>query len=168
MIDSALDRPDAAVDHPNVMVFPPVILLSALVLACALQWPVPLGWIAELDRGWRFGSGTFFVMAGLLTTSAGRRALLRHGTNINPSLPTTTLVTEGVFGLIRNPLYVGMSAALCGIALIFALDWLLLLILPSCVVLHFAVVRREERYLERKFGEAYRRYKEHVPRYLPG
>jgi len=78
------------------------------------------------------------------------------------------LVTEGVFGLIRNPLYVGMSAALCGIALIFALDWLSLLILPSCVVLHFAVVRREERYLERKFGEAYRRYKERVPRYLPG
>jgi protein-S-isoprenylcysteine O-methyltransferase Ste14 len=168
MTDSALDRPDAAVDHPNVMVFPPVILLSALVLAWALQWLVPLGWIAEFDRGWRFGSGTFFVMAGLLTTSAGRRALLRHGTNINPSLPTTTLVTEGVFGLIRNPLYVGMSAALCGIALIFALDWLLLLILPSCVVLHFAVVRREERYLERKFGEAYRRYKERVPRYLPG
>ena len=168
MTDSALDRPDAAVDHPNVMVFPPVILLSALVLACALQWPVPLGWIAEFDRGWRFGSGTFFVMAGLLTTSAGRRALLRHGTNINPSLPTTTLVTEGVFGLIRNPLYVGMSAALCGIALIFALDWLLLLIVPSCVVLHFAVVRREERYLERKFGEVYRRYKERVPRYLPG
>jgi protein-S-isoprenylcysteine O-methyltransferase Ste14 len=168
MTDSALDRPDAAVDHPNVMVFPPVILLSALVLACALQWPVPLGWIAEFDRGWRFGSGTFFVIAGLLTTSAGRRALLRHGTNINPSLPTTTLVTEGVFGLIRNPLYVGMSAALCGIALIFALDWLLLLIVPSCVVLHFAVVRREERYLERKFGEAYRRYKERVPRYLPG
>jgi protein-S-isoprenylcysteine O-methyltransferase Ste14 len=168
MTDSALDRPDAAVDHPNVMVFPPVILLSTLVLACALQWPVPLGWIAEFDRGWRFGLGTFIVMAGLLTTSAGRRALLRHGTNVNPSLPTTTLVTEGVFGLIRNPLYVGMSAALCGIALIFALDWLLLLILPSCVVLHFAVVRREERYLERKFGEAYRRYKERVPRYLPG
>jgi len=68
----------------------------------------------------------------------------------------------------RNPLYVGVSAALCGIALIFALDWLLLLIIPSCVILHFAVVRREELYLERKFGEAYRRYKARVPRYLLG
>jgi protein-S-isoprenylcysteine O-methyltransferase Ste14 len=35
-------------------------------------------------------------------------------------------------------------------------------------VLHFAVVTREERYLERKFGDAYRRYKERVPRYLLG
>jgi protein-S-isoprenylcysteine O-methyltransferase Ste14 len=81
---------------------------------------------------------------------------------------TTTLVTDGVFGHTRNPLYVGVSVALCGIALIFDLDWVILLIVPSCVFLHFAVVRREERYLERKFGDAYRLYKERVPRYFAG
>jgi protein-S-isoprenylcysteine O-methyltransferase Ste14 len=58
--------------------------------------------------------------------------------------------------------------ALCGIALIFDLDWVLLLIVPSSVFLHFAVVRREERYLEQKFGDAYRRYKTRVPRYFAG
>jgi protein-S-isoprenylcysteine O-methyltransferase Ste14 len=58
--------------------------------------------------------------------------------------------------------------ALCGIALIFALDWLLLLIVPSWVVLHFGVVRREEIYLEQKFGDLYRRYRERVPRYVAG
>jgi protein-S-isoprenylcysteine O-methyltransferase Ste14 len=79
---------------------------------------------------------------------------------------TTALVTDGIFRRTRNPLYVGVSVALCGIALIFALDWMLVLIVPSCVILHFAVVRREESYLEGKFGEAYRRYKERVPRYL--
>jgi protein-S-isoprenylcysteine O-methyltransferase Ste14 len=69
---------------------------------------------------------------------------------------------------ICNPLYVGVSVALCGVALIFALDWILLLILPACVILHFAVVRCEEFYLEQKFGDAYRRYKERVPRYFAG
>ena len=121
-----------------------------------------------LQDRWRVGAGAFTVFVGLLTTSAGRRALLRHGTNVNPKQPTTVLVTEGVFARTRNPLYVGVSVALGGIALIFALDWLLLLIIPSCVILHFAVVRREELYLERKFGEAYRRYKARVPRYLLG
>jgi protein-S-isoprenylcysteine O-methyltransferase Ste14 len=32
-------------------------------------------------------------------------------------------------------------------------------------VLHFGVVLREERYLEQKFGDDYRRYKKSVPRY---
>ena len=107
-------------------------------------------------------------MSSSVTTSAGRRALIRGGTNVNPSLPTTRLVTDGVFGHTRNPLYVGISVALCGIALIFDLDWVLLLIVPSSVFLHFAVVRREERYLEQKFGDAYRRYKTRVPRYFAG
>jgi len=41
-----------------------------------------------------------------------------------------------------------LSVALCGVALVFSLDWMLILILPAFVILHFAVVVREERYLE--------------------
>ena len=52
-----------------------------------------------------------------------------------------------------------------GIALVFALDWLLLLIVPSLLVLHFGVVKREEEYLERKFGDRYRIYRSNVARY---
>jgi protein-S-isoprenylcysteine O-methyltransferase Ste14 len=159
---------EAALDHPDVVVFPPVIPLATLVMACVLQWLLPLGWIAGIDTPIRIGVGAIIVLSGLITTSAGRRALMRAGTNVNPLQPTTALVTDGIFGRTRNPLYVGILFALCGIALIFDLDWVLLLILPSCLLLHFAVVRREERYLEREFGEVYRRYKERVPRYLPG
>jgi protein-S-isoprenylcysteine O-methyltransferase Ste14 len=168
MTHATVDGPDAAPDRPDVIVFPPVIPLATLAIACALQWLAPLGWVANFDQGWRIGAGAFTIFVGLLTTSAGRRALLRHGTNVNPMQRATVLVTKGVFGRTRNPLYVGVSVALCGIALIFALDWLLPLMIPSCVILHFAVVRPEEFYLERKFGEAYRRYKARVPRYLLG
>jgi protein-S-isoprenylcysteine O-methyltransferase Ste14 len=45
---------------------------------------------------------------------------------------------------------------------------MLILIFPACVILHFAVVVREERYLEQKFGDAYRHYKARVPRYFAG
>lgn len=159
---------DAALDRAKFIIFPPVIPYSTLAIACVLQWLDPLGLILHIDRGWRIWLGLLVAFAGIAIMSAGRRALLRHGTNINPLRPTTALVTDGVFRRTRNPLYVGVSVALCGIALIFALDWMLILILPACVILHFAVVRREELYLEQKFGDAYRRYKENVPRYFAG
>lgn len=121
MTCATVDCPDAAPDRPDVIVFPPVIPLATLAIAGALQWLAPLGWIADFDQGWRIGAGAFTVFVGLLTTSAGRRALLRHGTNVNPKQPTIVLVTEGVFARSRNPLYVGVSVALCGIALIHSI-----------------------------------------------
>ncbi len=159
---------ESARDRPDVLVFPPAIPLTTLVTACLLQWLEPLGWIANIEMPLRIGLGAVVMVSGLITTFAGRRALVRHGTNVNPSMPTTALVTDGIFGRTRNPLYVGISIALCGLALVFDIDWVLLLMLPSCFFLHFAVVRREENYLEQKFGEAYRRYRERVPRYLLG
>lgn len=159
---------EATFDRPDIVVFPPVIPLAMLAIACVLQWLVPLGWIAGLASPVRFGIGAVIALSGLVTTSAGRRALLKNGTNISPLQPAVRLVTDGVFGYTRNPLYVGVSVALCGLALILDLDWILLLIVPSFLLLHFAVVRREERYLEQKFGDAYRHYKARVPRYFAG
>jgi protein-S-isoprenylcysteine O-methyltransferase Ste14 len=156
----------ASPDRPDIIVFPPVIPLVTLVISCVLQWLMPLGWIAEIDPAWRIMSGGIIFIAGLLVTIAARQTLVRHGTNVNPLHPTTVLVTDGMFRRTRNPLYVGIMVTQVAVALVFALDWLLLLIVPNWVILHFAVVLREERYLERKFGDAYRRYRTRVPRYM--
>jgi protein-S-isoprenylcysteine O-methyltransferase Ste14 len=159
---------DAAPDRAKFVIFPPVIPYSTLAIAGILQWLEPLGLVAHIERDLRIWLGLLVVVVGMAIMFAGHRALLRHGTNINPLRPTTALVTDGVFRHTRNPLYVGISVALCGVALIFSLDWMLILILPACILLHFAVVVREEHYLEQKFGDAYRRYKARVPRYFAG
>ena len=96
---------------------------------------------------------------------ATRRAFDEAGTNIRPDMPTTALVTSGLFTHARNPAYQGGSLALLGLALMLGSDWIVLLMVPALLLLHYGVVLREERYLEQKFGEAYRRYKEAVPRY---
>jgi protein-S-isoprenylcysteine O-methyltransferase Ste14 len=155
-----------APDRADFIIFPPVIPYSTLAIACLLQWLEPLGLLAQVGPSLRIVAGTVLFAAGAALMLAGHRAMSRHGTNVNPLRPATALVTDGVFRHTRNPLYVGISIAFCGLALVFALDWELVLIVPACILLHFAVVRREESYLERKFGEAYRRYKERAPRYL--
>jgi protein-S-isoprenylcysteine O-methyltransferase Ste14 len=153
-------------DHPDVLVFPPLIIAGTLVAALFLQWLCPLDVISQIGAGARIALGAFLIVAGAAVTVGGRLALMRHGTNVNPQQPTTALVTSGVYGWTRNPMYTGVAPIMVGVALVFALDWLIILIVPSYCILHFAVVQREERYLEQKFGDEYRRYRVHVPRYI--
>lgn len=152
-------------DHPQVIIFPPVILAATIALGVAFQWLLPTNQLANVGLVWRVTLGISFMFAGVLLAATGRRSLVRLGTNVSPLQPTTALATDGIYKRTRNPLYCGGTLVMVGIAFVFALDWLFLLIVPSMVVLHFGVVMREEQYLERKFGDLYREYKVQVPRY---
>lgn len=153
-------------DRPRLVVFPPLILLAVLVLSIALQWLVPLGLLTRFDQTWRTVGGGLVLLVGVLITQAGARALLRRGTNVNPMRPALALTTDGVYRWTRNPMYVGGLPLMLGLAIVFALDWLPLFMVPASFLLHFGVVRREEQYLDEKFGDDYRGYKARVPRYL--
>lgn len=157
--------PKSSTDHPKVIVFPPIILATTIALGSVLQWLWPIGLLATAIQTWRIPVEVAVILAGVLLAATGRRALVRLGTNVSPLQPTTALATDGVFGWTRNPLYSGGMLVIFGIALVFALDLLLLLIVPSLLVLHFGVVKREEEYLERKFGDRYRIYRSNVARY---
>jgi protein-S-isoprenylcysteine O-methyltransferase Ste14 len=62
-------------------------------------------------------------------------------------------------------MYVALILIVAGIAIALGSDWTLVLLVPAALILHFGVVRREERYLAEKFGETYHAYMRRVPRY---
>jgi protein-S-isoprenylcysteine O-methyltransferase Ste14 len=155
------ERPDIA----GVIVFPPLIPLIVLAIGVPADWLVPLGWLDRIPLAVRAAVGLALAVGGLWIMQSGRAYMRRIGTNVRPTQPTLVLATEGVFAHTRNPLYLGALLALLGIILGFGLEWALVLFILSLPVLHYGVVRREERYLERKFAEAYLRYKARVPRY---
>jgi protein-S-isoprenylcysteine O-methyltransferase Ste14 len=161
---SAMIEP--ARDNPGVLVFPPLIPLTNLLLGIALDWLAPLGVLARLRPVPRIAVGGAACLVGLAMMIAARRAFRRGGTNAVPSKPALALLTTGIFAWTRNPMYVGGGFLLIGIALVFALDWVPLLYVPSLLLLHFGIIRREERYLERKFGGDYLTYKARVGRYV--
>src|SRR4051812_46408776 len=155
-------------DRTNFIVFPPLLLLATIGFAPVLQWLWPLGVLTGLSQQWRIPVGAALVLLGIALSALGRHALFARGTNVNPLRPALALATDGIFQWIRNPMYVGGGSLMVGLALAFAIDWLPLLMIPSGLLLHFGIERREERYLIGKFGDEYRRYCAMVPRYILG
>ncbi len=152
-------------DVPGVIVFPPLIPLTVLVVGVLLDWLIPLNFLATIPFAIRVVVGLALFALGLASAIVGSRAFKRIGTNVNPMQPALALAGEGIFAHLRNPMYVGTGLGVLGIAIAFALEWTLFALVVGALVMHFGVVKREERYLERKFGDDYRRYKASVPRY---
>jgi protein-S-isoprenylcysteine O-methyltransferase Ste14 len=152
-------------DHANVVIFPPVLLLATIAFGIILDAFFPLGVLAKLPFVTRLVAGAILLVLGASLLISSRLAFGKAGTNIRPDMPTTALVTSGLFAHVRNPVYQGGSIALLGLALMLASDWIVILMVPMLLLIHYGVVLREESYLERKFGETYRRYKASVPRY---
>jgi protein-S-isoprenylcysteine O-methyltransferase Ste14 len=96
----------------------------------------------------------------------GRRTLVAGGTNVDPSLPSTVIVTAGPYRFSRNPLYVGLALVYLGLTVALDTWWGIVLLALVLIVMHLGVIQREERYLAQKFGDHYRQYRAAVRRYL--
>lgn len=118
-----------------------------------LPWPVRLAGVAVAGAG-----GAFALWS---------RAAM--GAAFAPTLadpPTDAPVTRGPFQVVRHPFYVGAWLVLAGAVLAFD-SRLTLAVLAVETVLIGVLARREERHLERRFGEAYLVYAHRVPRFVP-
>ncbi len=150
-------------DKPGVVIRPPLLYAGALVLVIVLRlfWPLK---IFVTWAGWWFGP--FLIGIGIALAIWGRRNMQAKGTNIDPTRPVTVVVTSGPFRFSRNPLYMALTFLYVGLTLCLNTGWGFVLLVPLAIVMHYGVVRREERYLENKFGETYRQYHFKVRRYL--
>jgi protein-S-isoprenylcysteine O-methyltransferase Ste14 len=153
-------------DTAGVIAPPPLMALAVVVIGLVLDWLLPAYVLrVALPFSVRIVIGVLLMAAGGALAFAARRHFGHVGTEVKPWRPSTVLVTDGVFGRLRNPMYVGMTGLLIGLSIVLAADWMLVMTIVLVPVLHFGVVRREERYLEVKFGDAYRAYMARVPRY---
>jgi protein-S-isoprenylcysteine O-methyltransferase Ste14 len=153
-------------DTAGVIAPPPLIALAAVLVGVALDWLTPayvLTLLLPLEI--RIGIGVLLMAAGVALAVSGRGTFVRFGTHVNPYKPSIALVTTGIYGHLRNPMYVGLGFLVAGIGIALASDWTLVMLVAAALTIHFGVVRREENYLVAKFGESYRQYMARVPRY---
>ncbi|HXV22881.1 MAG TPA: isoprenylcysteine carboxylmethyltransferase family protein [Alphaproteobacteria bacterium] len=167
MTDTEPQRPDVGKDnHAGVRLPPPALFLGALIIGIVLEWLWPLGWFEGLGDPLHYGLGGVLVVAGVVLLISAMIEFRRAGTAIPPWEPATALVTTGAYRFSRNPIYLAMTAICLGLALLFAASWALVLLIPTLAALHVWVIRREEAYLDRRFGEAYRQYRTRVRRWV--
>jgi len=155
-------QPDSA-ESAGVVFPPPLVYLGGLALGWLIGYFVPLRLIPDQ---YRWPIGLPLLLLWLIVWIAALPQFRAARTPISTRKPLTALITSGIYRYTRNPIYVGMTLFYLGIAIIAGLGWSLVLAVPIAFVVEFGVVRREEAYLERRFGEQYLAYKQHVRRWL--
>ena len=142
---------------------PAAYLVTAIVTMGLLDLTVPLAtWI-----GWPWNLAGFVpVVLGGLVIWLSMSTLSRHNTSAEPFQAPTSLVTVGTFRMSRNPMYLGATLMLLGIAV--ALGTVTPLLVPPLYVsvMELRIIRPEEAVLRERFGEEYGRYRAGVRRWL--
>ena len=169
MSNEPTDKQSADTRTAGAVARPPLLFLGALLLGFALDhllrlpFPVPrvglAHWVSAINAA-------VLIVLGIAAFAAGIRSFSRAATPVQGTRPAQALVTTGIHGWSRNPIYLGMLLVYGGIGLVVRSPWILILIVPLAITIHYGVVAREETYLERRFGDAYREYKARVSRWL--
>jgi len=144
-------------------VLPPTYFLLALVVTALLHflWPIhrylepPVSLI-----------GLAPLAAGVALNVLADREFKRHQTTVKPFERSSALITAFPFSISRNPMYLGLTAILLGIAVLLGSVSALLPVVAFAILMDRRFVRVEERMLAERFGEEWARYQGRVRRWL--
>lgn len=152
------------ISGPGVKFPPPLMFVLSMVAAYGVHRFYPMEFSSATDGLYLMGS--IVALIGLLVIVAANSQFKKAQTNIEPWKPSTQIVDTGLFRFSRNPIYLAFIIIQLGVAFMLNSYWLIwILPLPIFLVWYFAI-KKEERYLQEKFGEPYRQYQQRVRRWI--
>ena len=148
-----------------------------------VHFPPPLIYAGGIAGGWllnrwrslpitpgasmgRVMVGALFVAIYLVLFGAAFVGFRRARTTLIPNRPAAALVTGGIYGITRNPMYVSLIALYLGVTLFINTWWPAFLLPLVILIVDRAVIAREERYLSEAFSAEYGAYRSRVRRWL--
>ena len=151
------------ISRPNILPWPPMILLIAASAAVILGGSLPLAAIrGDLPRvlGWTM------IVAGVCLDFWSIMTMRRAKTNILPHRGADVLVTWGPFRFTRNPIYVANTVLLFGVGFASENYWFLVCMVVADVFVDHLAIRREEIHLSARFGQSWSDYALRTPRWV--
>ncbi len=143
-----------------------IIFGAPILAAVALQLIVPLSYFDSIFSFTFLVVGITLCAVGIALIVAARQVFSTFDQPTDPGLPTSLMVTNGIFSISRNPMYLGAACLLIGIALVFKLAWVFVFLVPTLIACQSILIEPEERYLAAKFGPEYQRYAASVNRWI--
>ena len=152
------DKKGAAVRFP-----PPLIFIICMLIGYTVHRILPVAFPYPLIFMY---IGGMLALLSLLCVFYLSRVFNRLKTHIEPWKPTSAIISTGLYAYSRNPIYVAFAVFSMGIGFMINSLWIVMSFLPALMVVYVLAIKKEEMYLEKKFGEEYLKYKNNVRRWL--
>jgi len=160
-----LDIMKSATDNPGVVIPPPLFYVAAFLLSMLLQKFIPIN-AAAFDSTALEVAGIAIVAISLVFSVPALVQFAKTKNTIVPIKPANSLQTVGIYSITRNPMYLGLLLLYAGLALLTGNWWTLILIPLLLLIVTQKIIKPEERYLLREFGDPYKLYVEKVRRWI--
>ena len=156
---------DDRLDSPGVNLMPPAVFFLCLVVGGVLELIFPVNFV-RFTIPIRLTFGLVIGASGFAFMMLGHEKFKRVGTSVPTNQPASALVVQGAYRFSRNPMYVGGISIFVGMGISVGSLWILAAAFLFAGYVSLYVVPREETYMERTFGQAYRNYCQKVRRWL--
>jgi protein-S-isoprenylcysteine O-methyltransferase Ste14 len=152
-------------NNPGVFIPPPLFYVALFLLSFPLQKKIPIN-RSFFQTPIASVLGTILILAGFFFAVPALRRFFKTKNTLITVKPATSLQTEGIYSLSRNPMYLGLILVYSGLAFIFGNWWTFLLLPVLFALVTFLIIRPEEKYLSRAFGDSYSAYRKSTRRWL--
>ena len=152
-------------DNPGIYIPPPLLYVVAFFAAVLIQRLLPL------NKAYFYTTtsklvGSVIILIGFVFSFPSLRQFFKTRNKLVTIKPANSLQTTDIYSVSRNPMYISLLLFYTGLTFIIGNWWNLILLPFLIIIVQEYVIKREERYLERRFGQEYFDYKTKVRRWL--
>jgi protein-S-isoprenylcysteine O-methyltransferase Ste14 len=150
---------------PGVYFPPPLLYVLIFIAAVLIQKKFPIADSIFQSLTIKI-VGIFLLLMALFFSFRSLRQFFQSKNTVILFKPASSLQTTGIYGISRNPMYLGLAIVYLGITCIIGNWWNIILFPLLFLIIQEYVINREERYLASEFGQQYEEYKRKVRRWL--
>jgi protein-S-isoprenylcysteine O-methyltransferase Ste14 len=152
-------------DNPGIYIPPPLLYVATFFAAVLIQRLLPLN-KTFFNTTTSKVIGAVIILIGLFFNFPALRQFFKTKNTVVTIKPANSLQTTGIYSVTRNPMYISLLLFYTGLSFIFGNWWNLVLLPILILIVQQYVIKREEKYLDRRFGQQYFDYKAKVRRWL--